>query len=200
MPWATPQSLTADQVYAVTAYMLHLDEIVPADFELNDGNLLKVAMPNRNGMTTRHGMWTVKGKPDVQGSSCMKDCVAEVRVVSDMPAFARNQHGNLAEQKRPVGPARGIDTAQYDSAKAGLRSPCRLLSLLPPVLRTSRICWRAMPVPPAMRWTASWSARRFVRSATNTSHARMPRRSSRTGSGAAGRGTGARYRCRHSRR
>jgi cytochrome c551/c552 len=119
MPWTNPQSLTVDQVYAVTAYVLHLNEIVPADFELNDGNLLKVAMPNRNGMTTRHGMWSVKGKPDVQGSSCMKDCVAEVRVISDMPAFARNQHGNLAEQKRPVGPARGIDTAQYDTAKAG---------------------------------------------------------------------------------
>jgi cytochrome c len=99
--------------------VLHLNEIVPSNFELNDDNLLKVAMPNRNGMTTRHGMWSVMGKPDVQGSNCMKDCVAEVRVISDMPAFARNQHGNLAEQKRPVGPARGIDTVQYDSAKAG---------------------------------------------------------------------------------
>ena len=117
MPWANPQSLTVDQVYAVTAYVLHLNEIVPADFELNDANLIKVAMPNRNGMTTQHGMSSVKGKPDVQGSSCMKDCVAQVQVVSQLPEFARNQHGNLADQKRPIGPARGIDTAQYDSAK-----------------------------------------------------------------------------------
>jgi cytochrome c551/c552 len=118
MPWTNPQSLTVDQVYAVTAYVLHLNEIVPADFELNDGNLTKVQMPNRNGMTTDHGMWSVKGKPDVQGSNCMKDCVKEVKVTSSLPEFARNQHGNLAEQKRPIGPSRGIDTTSYDGNKA----------------------------------------------------------------------------------
>ena len=117
MPWTNPQSLTADQVYAVTAYVLHLNEIVPADFELNDGNLTKVPMPNRNGMSTNHGMWSVKGKPDVQGSNCVKDCVPAVKVVSELPEFARNQHGNLAEQKRPIGPFRGIDTARYDASK-----------------------------------------------------------------------------------
>jgi cytochrome c len=116
MPWTNPQSLTVDQVYAVTAYVLHLNEIVPADFELNDRNLLTVRMPNRDGMTTAHGMLAVNGKPDVQGSSCMKDCVKEVKVASDLPEFARNQHGNLAEQKRPFGPTRGIDTRRFDAA------------------------------------------------------------------------------------
>jgi cytochrome c551/c552 len=120
MPWTSPQSLTVDQTYAVTAYVLHLNEIVPSDFELNDGNLTKVQMPNRNGMTTNHGMWAVKGKPDVQGSNCMKDCAKEVKVVSSLPEFARNQHGNLAEQKRPFGPYRGIDTTRYDSGKAAV--------------------------------------------------------------------------------
>ena len=118
MPWTNPQSMTVDQVYAVTAYVLHLNEIVPADFELNDGNLTKVPMPNRNGMTTQHGLSSVKGKPDVQGSSCMKDCVKEVKVVSSLPDFARNQHGNLAEQKRPIGPVRGIDTTRYEPGKS----------------------------------------------------------------------------------
>ncbi len=99
----------------MTAYVLHLNEIVPADFELNDGNLTKVQMPNRNGMTTQHGLSSVKGKPDAQGSSCMKDCVKEVKVTSSLPEFARNQHGNLAEQKRPIGPYRGIDTTKYEA-------------------------------------------------------------------------------------
>jgi cytochrome c len=122
MPWTNPQSLTVDQVYAVTAYVLHLNEIVPADFELNDQNLLKVQMPNRNGMTTNHGMFSVKGKPDVQGSSCMKDCVKEVKVTSELPEFARNQHGNLAEQKRSVGPTRGIDTRRFDPSQAAAKA------------------------------------------------------------------------------
>jgi cytochrome c len=117
MPWTNPQSLTADQTYALTAYVLHLNEIVPADFELNDRNLLQLPMPNRNGMTTAHGMWSVRGKPDVQGSACMKDCGGPVKVTSTLPEFARNQHGNLAEQKRPVGPYRGVDTSRYDAAK-----------------------------------------------------------------------------------
>ena len=119
MPWTNAQSLTVDQVYAVTAYVLHLNEIVPADFELNDGNLTKVEMPNRNGMTTAHGLGSVRGKPDAQGSLCMKDCVKEVKIASQLPEFARNQHGNLAEQKRPLGPVRGIDTVRYETGKPG---------------------------------------------------------------------------------
>jgi cytochrome c len=119
MPWTNPQSLSVDEVYAVTAYVLHLNEIVPIDFELNDANLLKVQMPNRNGLTTAHGLASVKGKPDAQGSLCMKECVKEVKVTSELPEFARNQHGNLAEQKGPLGPIRGIDTARYDAGKPG---------------------------------------------------------------------------------
>jgi cytochrome c len=121
MPWTNPQSMTPDQVYAVTAYVLHLNEIVPADFELNDQNITKVQMPNRNGMTTNHGMLSVKGKPDVQGSTCMKDCVKDVKVTSELPEFARNQHGNLAEQKRPLGPTRGIDTTRFDPSGAAVK-------------------------------------------------------------------------------
>jgi cytochrome c len=89
-------------------------------------------MPNRNGMSTEHGMFSVKGKPDVQGSSCMKDCVKEVKVTSDLPEFARNQHGNLAEQKRPFGPTRGIDTTRYDpAAKAAAAKPAQVAVAAP---------------------------------------------------------------------
>jgi S-disulfanyl-L-cysteine oxidoreductase SoxD len=131
MPWTNPQSLTVDQVYAVTAYVLHLNEIVPADFELNDQNLTTVPMPNRNGMTTNHGMMSVKGKPDVQGSSCMKDCVKEVKITSELPEFARNQHGNLAEQTRPLGPTRGIDTLRFDPSNATAKPAAAVVAAAP---------------------------------------------------------------------
>ena len=117
MPWANPQSLSIDETYAVTAYLLHLNEIVPAEYELNEKTLLNVQMPNRNGLTTAHGLRSVRGRPDAQGSACMKDCVKEVTIASAMPEFARNQNGNLAQQKRPLGPTRGIDTARYDEGK-----------------------------------------------------------------------------------
>jgi cytochrome c len=118
MPWTAPQSLTIDENYAVTAYVLHLNEIVPGDFELNERTILTVQMPNRNGFTTNHGMGSVKGKPDVQGTLCMKDCAGPVKVTSTLPDYARNAHGNLAEQKRDMGPFRGIDTRIYEPGGA----------------------------------------------------------------------------------
>lgn len=117
MPWTNPQSLTVDQTYAVTAYVLHLNQIVPADFVLSEANILTLPLPNRDGMTRNHGLGSVSGKPDVQGSSCMKSCASAVRVTSELPEFARNQHGNLAEQKRPLGPVRGVDTTRYEARR-----------------------------------------------------------------------------------
>ena len=49
MPMNAPPSLSADEVYAVTAYILYLNEIVPKETVLNAEILRKVEMPNRNG-------------------------------------------------------------------------------------------------------------------------------------------------------
>ncbi len=117
MPWNAPKTLTTDEVYAVTAYILNLGNILPADFTLSDRNIRDVQdrLPNRNGMTTAHALWPGKElggstRPDVQGSACMRDCKAEVVVKSFMPDYARDSHGNLAEQSRTIGPTRGADT------------------------------------------------------------------------------------------
>ena len=114
MPWTMPKTLSADEVYAVVAYILNLGEIVPEDFVLSDKNIAEVQkkMPNRNGMTTDHGLWDIKGKPDVQNVACMKDCKKEVRVTSFLPGSAVDSHGNLIEQNRPIGPTRGLDTSK----------------------------------------------------------------------------------------
>jgi len=118
MPWNQPKSLTVEEVYAVTAYMLHLGEILPADFTLSDRNIGQVQqrLPNRNGMSTAHALWPGdefgrRGKPDVVGKACMANCEVEPKVASLLPDHARNAHGNLAEQNRPVGPQRGANTA-----------------------------------------------------------------------------------------
>jgi len=51
MPFDAPESLTPQQVYAVTAYILFLNGIVPENTTLDAASLLKVVMPNRNGFT-----------------------------------------------------------------------------------------------------------------------------------------------------
>lgn len=49
MPITAPQSLTNDEVYAVTAYILSIDGIVPSDAVLDAKSLPKVKMPNKDG-------------------------------------------------------------------------------------------------------------------------------------------------------
>jgi cytochrome c len=48
MPYTTPGSLSSDQLYAVTAYLLFLNGIIDRDHSLNETNLHQVQMPNRN--------------------------------------------------------------------------------------------------------------------------------------------------------
>jgi cytochrome c len=119
MPWNQPKSLTPDEVYAVTAYLLNLGNVVPDNFTLSDRNMAEAQarLPNRQGMSTAHALWPGRElgglpKPDVTGSRCMRDCPGAITVTSTLPDFARNQHGNLAEQNRPFGPQRGADTSQ----------------------------------------------------------------------------------------
>jgi cytochrome c len=120
MPWNAPKTLTTEEVYALVAYILHLGDVVPADFVLSDGNIREVQdrLPNRHGLTRRHGLWDVKGTPDVKSPACMRDCPADGTVTSTIPGHARNSHGNLLEQNRLVGPVRGADTTKPPVAGA----------------------------------------------------------------------------------
>ncbi len=117
MPWNQPKSLTPDEVYSVTAFLLNLGDVVPDDFKLSDKNMAEAQarMPNRNGMTTAHALWPGtefggKRLPDVKAAACMSNCAADPKLASFLPDFARNAHGNLAEQNRVVGAQHGADT------------------------------------------------------------------------------------------
>ena len=49
MPWNDAKSMTDNEVYAVSAYILHLNGLVGADDTLDAQSLPKVRMPNRDG-------------------------------------------------------------------------------------------------------------------------------------------------------
>jgi hypothetical protein len=68
MPFNAPQSLTADQVYAVSAYVLFLNQIVPEDAVLDAESLPQVRMPNRDGFVSPDP------RPDIRSPECMHDC------------------------------------------------------------------------------------------------------------------------------
>lgn len=129
MPWNAPKSLSADKVYASTAYILHLSNVLPADFVLSDLNIREVQarLPNRNGMTTAHSLWPGNElggsiKPDVRGSGCMSNCTVQTAVLSSLPEHARDAHGNLAEQSRALGASRGLETLGSKAPKTAQNS------------------------------------------------------------------------------
>lgn len=49
MPYTEPGTLTPNETYSVTAYILFLNRIVDEHLELNEKTLPKVKMPNRDG-------------------------------------------------------------------------------------------------------------------------------------------------------
>ena len=77
MPFGDAQSLTNDELYAVTAYVLNLNDIVDDNFVLSKETWNKVKMPNEGGFfdddrqKAEKSFWT---KP------CMKDCGPPVKI------------------------------------------------------------------------------------------------------------------------
>jgi cytochrome c len=67
MPMNAPQSLTNDQVYAVSGYLLNLNGLVPADAVMNAETLAAVRMPNRDGFIR-------DDRPDTKAVRCMDAC------------------------------------------------------------------------------------------------------------------------------
>ena len=49
MPWQQPKSLTDDEVYAVSAYILNLNGIIGPNDVMDAQSLAKVNMPNKDG-------------------------------------------------------------------------------------------------------------------------------------------------------
>jgi S-disulfanyl-L-cysteine oxidoreductase SoxD len=80
MPFGNAQSLSADELYALTAYVLFLSDVTKdPKFELNEKNLASVEMPNAGQFhdddreKTEKRFWTKQ--------PCMKDCKKAVEIV-----------------------------------------------------------------------------------------------------------------------
>ncbi|MGH9576178.1 MAG: c-type cytochrome [Terriglobales bacterium] len=67
MPMDRPQTMTANEVYAVSAYLLNLNGLVPADAVMDARSLVRVQMPNRDG-------FLIDDRPDASAVRCMSNC------------------------------------------------------------------------------------------------------------------------------
>ena len=87
MPFGEAGSLTHDEVFAVSAYILRLAGVVDDAFVLDPKTaaLAQGRLPNRDGFTTDHGLWPGASAqsggmgngviPDASGERCMSDCI-----------------------------------------------------------------------------------------------------------------------------
>jgi cytochrome c len=80
MPFGDSQSLTNDELYAVVAYVLNLNDIVDTKFVLSRETWAEVNMPNQGGFydddreKTEKAFWNL--------DPCMKNCSPPVKITS----------------------------------------------------------------------------------------------------------------------
>ena len=68
MPYFAPQSLTPDQTYSVTGYVLMLAEVIDDDVEVIDAEFLRnIEMPSAN-------LFITDSRPDTNNTRCMSNC------------------------------------------------------------------------------------------------------------------------------
>jgi len=67
MPYQVPKSLSNDEVYALTAYLLAENSIISKKKVINKENLAKIKMPNVNG-------FICDNRVDTKSIPCMKHC------------------------------------------------------------------------------------------------------------------------------
>ena len=116
MPFTAPQSLSVDETYAITAYVLYLNELVEEDFVLTKENFLTVKMPNADGFFE-------DDRPDVKNTACMKDCKdpASIKVVSTIAGVTPLEHleeDGAAEESESTEPANVHGKAIYKQSCA----------------------------------------------------------------------------------
>jgi len=81
MPFGDARSLEADEVYALVAYLLYMNDIVTEEeFVLSDENFTSIVMPNADGFIP-------DPRPDTKvlaagEEPCMTDCKADVEITS----------------------------------------------------------------------------------------------------------------------
>jgi cytochrome c len=67
MPQSAPQSLSNEDVYAVSAFIFNLNGLLPADATLDAKTLAAIKMPNRDKFVD-------DPRPDVKNPACMSGC------------------------------------------------------------------------------------------------------------------------------
>jgi hypothetical protein len=102
MPFGYAQSLEPDDVYAITAYLLYMNDIVDSDFELSKENFTSIKLPNQDNFIEDSRPDTpvlAKGK-----TPCMENCkegevkiTGRARILDVTPDGEENEGGGAID-------------------------------------------------------------------------------------------------------
>ncbi len=149
MPFPAPQSLSNDEVYALTAYVLNLNDIMPSSAVVDAASLAAVKMPNRDGF--------VKAEWDTKNVACTSGCApVPVKISSDLvnPHVTPDERevGNVGStvelaQSEPQ-PAASTGAAAAPHAAAKPASQVTFAQIQPIIAQRCTVCHGSKPTQP----------------------------------------------------
>lgn len=109
MPFGEAQSLEPDEIYAITAYLLYMNDLVDDDFTLSDENFLDVEMPNAGSFYMDDRAETEL--PIFATVPCMENCKDSVEIT--MHASVLDVTPDIADEEEAV-----VEEAAAEPAEA----------------------------------------------------------------------------------
>lgn len=115
MPFPAPQSLSADEVYSLAAYILNMNDLIEDDFVLNKSNLASVKMYNSKDN------FIPDNRPDTHNKRCMRKCADPKKLVVThlMGAAAADEGKTTKVEKEKVEETTGDLSKLSATARAG---------------------------------------------------------------------------------
>lgn len=126
MPFGQAQTLTPDETYAITAYILYSNFLVDDDFTLSNENFLDVQLPNADGFIVDDRAETEY--PVFTGDPCMSDCKADVQItmhasVLDVTPDHGEDAGTEAPPAQQVAEAAPAGDTPAEQVATGMAAP-----------------------------------------------------------------------------
>ena len=121
MPFGNAKSLSEDEIYAITAYLLYLNDIVDDDFVLSKENFAEVEMPNAGAFydddraSTELPVFTVE--------PCMENCKETVEITARAAVVDVTPEDSAARQAREAATSGEAAEAPAGEAEAETAAP-----------------------------------------------------------------------------
>jgi cytochrome c len=146
MPFGNAQTLTADQVYALTAYILYSNGLVEDDFELTRENFAEIRLPNEAGFYPDDR--DTRELPLFTTEPCMRACRAPVTIskrASDInvtPDFPVIRHTYSTDAPATPSAAPQVQKASAPVAAETATAGPEVAALDPALVAAGEAAWR----------------------------------------------------------